>query len=652
MNKQTLRTIVLGGLFLIPFVPFLVSSSFFFPFITTKAFAWRFIVEIVFACWLILALLDKAYRPKRSPILYAVGLFLLVIGLADAFGVAPYQSFWSNFERMEGYITMLHLGAFFLVATSVFREVDWKRWWNTSLVASLFMVVYGLFQLAGVTAINQGGVRVDGTLGNASYLAVYILIHIFIALLFFLRTKRGEFLRWGYGLLLLGQLFILYHTATRGAIIGLLGGLLIIAILNIRNKEERNLRRLSIGILVALALVVGGFYTLRNSQFVKSSPVLARFSTISSQELKSGGRSFVWPMALEGFKERPLLGWGQDNFPYVFQEHYSPNMFALEPWFDRAHNIFLDWMVAGGVLGIAAYLLLYVSLLYLIWKKESGDLSHAEKSVLTGLVAAYFFHNFFVFDQLVSYFLFFAILAYISFRKGGTTLWQEEITYSQVTQVATPLVVVALITTFYFVELKPMRSNITLIEGMKAVQLNQPDVAARDLRKAYSIGGLGQTEISEQIVSFSQPILTSSLSMDEKNAFYSFGSEVVRAEADKSPKDAKKQLLAGSFLSGLGAMDEGLVYLNKAKTLMPNKQAIYFEIGSAYINKGDFTGALKAFKEAYDLAPAYEEAKIIYLLGSIYAGDRNLEEKLKKEIPEKTFSEDPRIQAAYKAVGR
>src|SRR3990167_1826593 len=110
MNKQILRNTVLTGLFLIPFVPFLVSSAFFFPFITTKAFTFRIIVEVIFAAWLLLTLLDSEYRLKKSIILYSVLGFLAVIGLADLFGVAPVKSLWSNFERMEGYITLLHLG--------------------------------------------------------------------------------------------------------------------------------------------------------------------------------------------------------------------------------------------------------------------------------------------------------------------------------------------------------------------------------------------------------------------------------------------------------------------------------------------------------------------------------------------------------------
>ena len=265
MNKQILKNIIFTGLFLVPFIPFLVSSSFFFPFITTKAFTWRIIIEIIFAAWIILALFDTEVHPKKSVISYAVLIFLGVIGLADLFGVAPIKSFWSNFERMEGFITLIHLGMFFFVISSVFKEVDWKRWWNTSLVASFVMVLYCLLQIIGLKTINQGGARVDGTLGNAIYLAVYMLFHIFVAGLFLWREWKNVFLRWVYGLLILTQLLVLYYTATRGAILGLIGGLFVVAILNIKNKENQIVRKASISVLVGLLVLIGGFVLMRNS---------------------------------------------------------------------------------------------------------------------------------------------------------------------------------------------------------------------------------------------------------------------------------------------------------------------------------------------------------------------------------------------------
>ena len=652
MNKQILRNTVFIGLFLVPFIPFLVSSQLFFPFITTKAFAWRIIVEIVFSAWLLLAFLDVEYRPKKSPILYAVAAFLLIIGFADLFGVAPFKSFWSNFERMEGFITLLHLGMFFVVTSSAFKEIDWKRWWNVSLVASFLMVLYCVLQIIGLKTINQGGVRVDGTLGNAIYLAVYMLFHIFIALLFLWREWKNVALRWVYGLLILTQAFILYYTATRGAILGLIGGLFVVAVLNIRNRESAFVRKTSIALLCSLVLLIGGFFLIKDTAFVRNSPVLSRFSSLNTEELKTQGRYFVWPMAFDGFKERPLLGWGQENFSYVFQGRYNPEMFRLEPWFDRVHNIFLDWMIAGGIFGLLAYLFLYVALLYIVWWRDQ-DLTYIEKSILTGLVAAYFFHNFFVFDHLTSYILFFSLLAYLHSRSAVVPLWTKDITGTKVRIIVTLLISILLASSLYFVNIRPLLGNAFLIEALKSTQSGEFEKAWQSFRRSYQVALLGRLEVSQYLASNSIAILESELSLEKKNEFYAFAKETVLKEADSSPDDARTQLVAGSFLINTGFPDEALKYLERARTLAPGKQQVYFDLGSAYFGTNEPDKGLELFKSAYDLAPEYIEAKLIYLIGAIYAGNREVENEILSKLTEgELVLLDDRIINAYYANGR
>src|SRR3990167_3444541 len=617
MSKDTLRKIIFTGLFLIPFVPFLVSSAFLFPFITTKGFAFRIIVEIVFAAWLGLALIEPAYRPKKSPILYALLAFFIVIGLADLLGEAPVKSFWSNAERMEGFISLLHLGMFFLVISSVFKEIDWQRWWNFSLAPSFLMVLYCVLQLIGLKTINQGGVRVDGTLGNAIYLAVYMLFHIFIASLFMWREWKNVALRWVYGLLILAQAFILYYTATRGAILGLLGGLLAVAVLNVRNKESAFVRKGSIATLVGLITLVGGFVAIKDAEFIQNSPVLSRFSSLTTEELKTQGRYFVWPIALEGAKERPFLGWGQENFNYIFNEHYRPEMYRLEPWFDRAHNIFLDWAIAGGILGLLSYLALYVALLFSIWRQDT-HFSRTEKSILTGLIAAYFFHNFFVFDHLISYILFFSLLAYLHSRSeaplsahrqasGNSRPTAPPFALGNLPAVAIPAVSILLVFSLYFANVKPIMANAFLIKALKSLQTPGETITAiQYFQRARGASRLGRPEMVEQIAVNSVTVLTSDISVEEKNAFFSFAKDAVLKQAEDFSEDARYQLIAGSFLSSTGSWDEALVYLEHASRLMPGKQTIYLEIANTFLNKKDDRKAIDVLKYVGEISPDHK----------------------------------------------
>ena len=209
-TEKILKTTIFVGLFSVLFIPFLVDKSMFFPFITGKGFTFRIIIEIIFAGWLILAVSKEKYRPKKSLILFAISAFLLSLVISTVFSENPYKSFWSNFERMEGLITHIHLFLYFVVAGVMLNtEKLWTRFFNTSLFANAIMMGYALLQLAGKFEINQGGVRVDGTLGNATYLAIYIVLHIFLILFLFFRTKNN-YVRIFYGALVVLNLYVLY----------------------------------------------------------------------------------------------------------------------------------------------------------------------------------------------------------------------------------------------------------------------------------------------------------------------------------------------------------------------------------------------------------------------------------------------------------
>ena len=160
MLNKILRGVILTGIFLVPFIPLYVANTMFFPFITGKNFVFRVIVEIIFAVWAILALRDNSYLPKKSLILYSVGAFLAVMTVADIFGASFYRSFWSNYERMEGLVALLHMCAYFFVLGSVLNtDKLWDRYMKTILGAGCLIVLYAMGQLAGFFVINQGFFR-------------------------------------------------------------------------------------------------------------------------------------------------------------------------------------------------------------------------------------------------------------------------------------------------------------------------------------------------------------------------------------------------------------------------------------------------------------------------------------------------------------
>src|SRR6267154_5271192 len=126
--EQVLRWTVIAGAYALPFLVFYVAGNLFFPFITGKNFYFRIIVEIMAAAWLSLALVLPQYRPRRNWILAAFAAFVLIMAVADAQGANPFKSLWSNFERIDGWVTLGHLLLYLTICVSVLNtEKLWRR---------------------------------------------------------------------------------------------------------------------------------------------------------------------------------------------------------------------------------------------------------------------------------------------------------------------------------------------------------------------------------------------------------------------------------------------------------------------------------------------------------------------------------------------
>lgn len=614
--QKILRYAVLTGIFAVLFVPFIVANPLFFPFITGKNFAFRIIVEIVFALWAILALYDPKVRPKKSGLLYAVVGLIAALALSDILGENPAKSFWSNFERMDGWISFFHLGLYFVVTSSMLQgEKLWRTLFATQIGASAVMAFYGILQLAGVFIINQGGVRVDGTFGNATYLAVYMLFSFFITFFALVAWKPGRLVQLGLAVVLVVQALMVFYAATRGTILGLVGGLFLTGLIFvIFAKGEKRLRIWGVALALGIVLVVGGFSLIKDAPFVQKNDVLTRLASVS---LKDGQTRFaVWSMALSGIKERPILGWGQENFNYLFNTYYEPSMHSQEPWFDRAHNEYLDIMVAGGVVSLAFYLALFWFALWYVWKPGSSFVL-AERAVLTGLIAGYGFHNLFVFDNLFSYVLFFTLLAYIASRRTASAqpIGATTVLPSATVQAGSAAAVIVLVAALWFLNVPGLARAYHLIEGLKPHGSGISE-NFRYFTLATTGGGIGRQEAHEQLLQFAaqvqSPQLASLSTPEMRSEILVYTRDKFANETAREPNDARLRIFYGSFLRQMNDLPGAKRELEIAASLSPRKQTIMFELGTLATQTGDIASALQWFKKAYDLAPTFETARLNY----------------------------------------
>ncbi len=667
MNTNSiLRWGIIAGLLLTLFIPLYVENSLYFPFITGKAFAFRIIVEIVFALWLILALRDPSVRPRKSLLVSLVGAFLLSLLVSVFLSANPDKSFWSNFERMEGWIGIAHVAAYFLVLFSVYTaEKYWKWLWNTTIGVSVIEGVYGIFQLLGWAQIHQGGVRLDGTFGNATYLAIYMVLSFYMTLLACVWWGRrkdgsivGNFWAWGYGVALALQLVMVFYTATRGAILGLVCGLFIAGIVFLFSADEsKNLRRWGIGALAALVVLGGIFFAIEQTPFVQNNEVLSRLATIDTPQklLAQGGTRFaIWGMAWQGFLERPVFGWGQESFNYVFNKFYQPSLYSQEMWFDRAHNEFLDWLVAGGAVGFLLYVSLFGAALWYLFRRNA--FTAAERGLFVGLLAAYTINNLFVFDNLMSYVLFFTVLAFVASRaaagRAEPASWRSAQISAEAINIATPIIVVVLCATVYFVNVPGIMAARDIIQGLSSqpAGLQSNFDYFKQAVDASANGGLGSQEVHEQLMQFAGQVkILSAGNQQFQSDVQSYTTAEMQKLTAAMPNDARIRLFFGTFLLQNGDLADARTELTAAHELSPGKQQILFELGALEASAGNYPTALAWLKEAYDSAPGYDTARTMYAAAAIEAGDSALASSLLLPRYGTVTPDDTTILQAYMA---
>lgn len=658
--KDLLRFIVLATVFATPFICLYVAESMFFPFITGKNFAFRILVEIMLGAWALLMFLDATYRPKFSWILAAAGAFLVVITIADFSGVNPYRSFWSNYERMEGLITHAHLFLYFIISASVLAtENAWKWFFRTSLGVSMIVAVHGFSQLAGKSEIHQGAVRLDATFGNATYLAVFTLFHAFLAMFLFFRDGKQNTLRWLYPIVASINLVILYYTQTRGSLLGLVGGAALAALLvAIFDKERPEWRKYAFMGIATIVLLVGLFVTFRNSPFIQGSPTLARMAAISLADNTTKSRFMIWQMSWEGFKERPLLGWGQDNFLYVFAKHYNPKMWNQEPWFDRSHDVFFDWLIAGGALGLISYLSLFFAVLYYLWFAKRKHFSVIERSILTGMLAAYFVHNIFVFDNLTSYIVFFAFLGYMhtihaeskEIPQGQKKSKASDALESGDIMIALGSVIALTCVLVYAVNIRNVNANVALINSIRPDGVLVPgpgNTKKIAMKEVLDLDLFGTSEGREQLAQLAVQTQDPRVPEEIRKMFHDTTADEFAKELARDPLNVRTLSFAAMFHARFGEYDKSLVYFKRAIELAPKRQSAYIDLSSMYIAIADYVHAEETSKTAYELEKSNPEAALAYAAALIYQNKAELAMEVMSPFKEQAIAYDSRIVNAF-----
>ena len=441
----------------------------------------RSLTLLMLGFYILLLFLNWAkYRIRFNPINIIVGLFFISFAISTFVGVDWYRSFWDNHERMLGLFTIFHYVVYYFIITSVVKGwQEWKWLLRIFLFAGSIVMFIGLLQKGNPEfLLNRSSDRVSATLGNSIYFSGYGLFLMFIGYLLAIKETIKKANPWFWYAVAGGLLGFwgIFGGGTRGAFLGLIVGLGVLAISYIFSLKEHKKIKQGFGILMILGVIVMGLlFNFRQTDFVKNIPAVGRL--VNTQISSTNTRVMAWEIALEAWQEKPVFGWGPNNYYYAFNKYYRPEFLEHgwgETWFDNAHSVIMNTLAVQGGLGIITYLGIFVVVIIMLWRGYKKDELDAHiVSIGSAFIIAHLASLVTVFDNPTSYLYFFFFLAFISQNIDITEASVEKKTDKHVSTGLVIVVSLVVLLLIYSTNINPARANKKTLNVIRILNTGQ-----------------------------------------------------------------------------------------------------------------------------------------------------------------------------------
>jgi O-antigen ligase/tetratricopeptide (TPR) repeat protein len=609
------RTGVVALLLASLLVPLIFASDFFFPYVVPRNIFFRVVVEVGAAA-LVLALCfgRKTLDLHSEPILWSLVAFIAAASLSALFSPAPIHSFFGDFERMGGVWAWLHLVVFFLLLRTL-RDEDWNPILNAALAVGVFVGMTTIAQHAAFAFTTHLPNAVAGaspsTLGNTGLLAAYLLMNVALAGYLASTSAQYRLLYLVAGAVnLLGLVFAENRSTVVGLVVGAIAGGLIFAAVG-KASRKKWIVLATAGALAAVVVgISAGVRAFPASPMTRHVPTVLRRLALTNPAGTDESRTMQWRAAIDGFKDRPLLGYGLENHKLVWSAHFDPRIYAIDTdIYDRTHNQFLEMLATTGLIGTIAFLGIWIAIaLTLVRAYRAGRLSAPALAILAGLQVAYAVYLFFWFVDLNSTMLWILIAALIASRDTVGSVVLEVRGQDPERATARPALafasIVVLIAALYGEAWTPLRANRAL------ARIDSPSSSV-----AQTFSEIELLSNSSARQSAHTPIMMAQF----------IGSLRPRLEEIGASRE-QRQMLDSAFAESFATFAREIhrdtlndrLYLHEGGLLL---EAAHFYQSSLYEQL-----AIDAFHKAIELSPRRIEQHLA--LASLYTGNRDYERAL------------------------
>ncbi len=650
-QKLVAMRIAQAFLFFTSVTPLIFYRPIFQYYTAPKAFFLFAISEIIFILLLWRRHAHSSLKSIRGSIMITLSVFIATQLTAALLGEDSWNSLWSTPGRMTGVFLLIHLLGLFMTMRMLLRTaIEWRIFIMLNVIVGLivsFLYWFPLFP-ALIEESNNGS-----TLGNSSVFGTYLLFLVGFTCFLIFDSKSSKLM---HAVAWIGAaIFVLtlFATDAHASQISLIGGTILAASLALIRLAKRPIWRY-IGHTLTMTLTVStllvGVMVFIPDSFVQKTFV----------EIGDPTRLVLWDMARQAIQERPLLGWGPENFSHVSLRFYNPCLGSQAcgegKWSDRAHNIILETLVGSGIIGLLAYLGVFAAAALSLWKCRFLEPSQeATTIVLTCLLAAYFIQNQTGFDSVVSLLCWVIVLAFIEWKTSdgnGTELLpiSETNNLSSKRTRTLPVLATAMLPVglWYFV-IQPALG----FQGLSSsVQAQTVEARLRAYERAVNVSQAGLPYRRSYMAHQTSSNLWYASRQSVGGEYAAVKAEIQMAKRalvdtiDRTSNYLRAYLMLArvyqveSRLIEPSAIEDAQVILEKAVTLNPNNPLPKWALASVLIERGKTYDAIAQTQTAFDLNPNDPKAHTLRLIAAKFALDDSLAQTFFQEslsqLPELT----------------
>lgn len=656
--KKSLKVVILGAIFL---TPILFSTKHIYFFTTPKYVFMAFAGSVCFSLLMLHILEKKFLIDKKIKIFLSLSIAIVIwFFLSAIFGADTNASLWSTFGRHTGFLTYFFALIFLVSSVFIFD----KKTIFAPLKAFVFGGTLGVVSvylsptLFSVDVSFLDNFANGGTFGNTTYAGLFLVFSLFSSLILFYKDISKN-KKWVWFICFLLILFSPIFLNTKNIFTGN-----ITSVFSFAGEARVGLVSVFIGLFSSMILYMyfskKKIYAILTKiililLFIASVFIVTNFLNEESKlhqrfsQQEEGVRFVYLEMAMRGIGERPIFGFGLENFSRAHNAYFDPILlspeYPNESWADKPHSSLLEVAFSTGIPGLIVYLSLFgYVLISIIRKASTSDLADRRTaSLFFGLLISYGIQVFLAFDTVSSIQALFVLLSVVSIFCFKEVEYTDKrklgVLFKTITSI---LIVLISIYMIYFFSLRVSRES-KMIRGLNTISIQKRVDLFKETMDKSKVGMLA-TE-SQYI-----DILVENYKRNWGTFEPEVRIEIIRElefllqysmeKSDKYPLDLRFALIVAKIANGLFDISHSqnleLLEISKKYGLRsihnsPFNEKGYRVMAETYLLEGKFDTAIKFAEMRVNLNPRVPEFhNFVIFIAKVTKNQKLINDKIKE----------------------